>query len=184
MPQILIVHASSHGHTAKIAARVRESLEAEGLGVESVDVASGVDVDVRAFEAIVAGGSIHGGRHQRALVEWARRHALALNARPSAFFSVCLAVADGSGRSRAQAQEWIDDFQDDTGWTPTLSTTFAGALQYGEYDSATRLVMRLMMARGGHPTDTRRDVDYTDWDAVDAFAGAVAALVPVRVGAA
>ena len=34
----------------------------------------------------------------------------------------------------------------------------------------TRLAVRLMMHHGGHPTDTSRDYDYTDWDAVDAFA--------------
>jgi hypothetical protein len=51
---------------------------------------------------------------------------------------------------------------------------FAGALQYREYDFATRLVMRLLMQRGEHPTAISRDFDYTDWDAVDAFARACA----------
>ena len=32
------------------------------------------------------------------------------------------------------------------------------------------------MHRGGHPTDISRDYDYTDWDAVDAFAHDCAAL--------
>lgn len=27
-----------------------------------------------------------------------------------------------------------------------------------------------MMKRGGHPTDTSRDYDYTDWDAVERLA--------------
>jgi len=30
--------------------------------------------------------------------------------------------------------------------------------------------MRLLMARGHHPTDTSRDYEYTDWEAVDRFA--------------
>ena len=30
--------------------------------------------------------------------------------------------------------------------------------------------MRLLMKRGGHPTDVTRDFDYTDWEAVDRFA--------------
>jgi menaquinone-dependent protoporphyrinogen IX oxidase len=28
-----------------------------------------------------------------------------------------------------------------------------------------------MMKRGGHPTDTSQDYDYTDWHAVDRFGG-------------
>jgi menaquinone-dependent protoporphyrinogen oxidase len=53
--------------------------------------------------------------------------------------------------------------------------TFAGALQYREYDFATRLVIPLVMRKGGHPTDTSRDHDFTDWDAVEAFAREFAA---------
>jgi menaquinone-dependent protoporphyrinogen IX oxidase len=39
-----------------------------------------------------------------------------------------------------------------------------------------------VMQRGLHPTDVRRDFDYTDWDAVDAFARACAEL-PMRAHA-
>lgn len=48
--------------------------------------------------------------------------------------------------------------------------SFAGALQYREYNFPTRTLMRLLMRRGGHPTDTSRDYEYTDWVAVDRFA--------------
>ena len=52
--------------------------------------------------------------------------------------------------------------------------SFAGALQYLEYDFFTRL----MMHRGGHPTDTARDHDYTDWDAVWRLGEQVVAALP------
>ena len=58
-----------------------------------------------------------------------------------------------------------------------MAATFAGALQYREYDFATRLVMRLLMSRGHHPTDAPRDYDYTDWEAVDRFAQHFAEVV-------
>ena len=89
---------------------------------------------------------------------------------------MCLTAAEDSEESRQATRDYLDDFEERSGWTPRLRTTFAGALQYREYDFATRLVMRLMMQRGHHPTDTSRDVDYTDWDAVDAFARACAEL--------
>ena len=73
----------------------------------------------------------------------------------------------------------VDEFVEATGWTPGRAITCAGALQYREYDFATRLVIRLMMRKGGHPTDTSRDHDFTDWAAVERFArefaGALAA---------
>ena len=72
--------------------------------------------------------------------------------------------------AREAARDYIDDMQDDTGWTPTRSVTVAGALQYREYDFVTRLVMRVLMRHGDHPTDITRDYDYTDWEAVEGFA--------------
>lgn len=177
MPEILIVFSSGHGHTGRIAARIADRLEAAGAAVDLRPVEDAADADPRDYDAVVVGGSIHMARHSAELTDWARKHARHLNARPSAFFSVCLAVADGTEDSRRHAEDWIADFEDDTGWTPRRRASFAGALQYTAYDVPTRLWMRLMMARGGHPTDTRTDVDYTDWDAVDAFADDVTALL-------
>ena len=180
MPEILIVYASTHGHTAKVARRIAAALGAAGVRADLRAVAETADTDPFDYDGVIAGGSIHNGRHQDELVEWARGHAHALNVRPSAFFSVCLAAAEDTDEARAQAQDWIEDFADDTGWTPRRARSFAGALQYCEYDPVTRLVMRLIMARGGHPTDIRTDVDYTDWGAVEGFAHEFAALVAGR----
>jgi menaquinone-dependent protoporphyrinogen IX oxidase len=73
-------------------------------------------------------------------------------------------VADGV---RAAAR-CIDDF---------VQVPVAGALRYREYDVFTRTLMRLLMKRGGHPTDTSQDYDYTDWDAVERLGREFAALV-------
>src|SRR6476620_11860604 len=118
MPRILIVFASTHGHTGRIAARLGDGLRAAGMDPDVRAVADAGDCDPRDYDAVVAGGSVHLGRHQDGLVRWARSRARALDTRPSAFFSVCLAVADGTHEGRGHAQDWIDDFADDTGWTP------------------------------------------------------------------
>ena len=85
---------------------------------------------------------------------------------PSAFFSVCLTAADDTDESRAATRAYIDDFAERTGWTPDRTATFAGALQYREYDFVTRLLMRV----GHHETDASRDHDYTDRNAVERWA--------------
>jgi menaquinone-dependent protoporphyrinogen oxidase len=93
--------------------------------------------------------------------------------------SVCLTAADDTDESRDATRRYIDEFLDETGWTPRKSKTFAGALQYREYDFATRLLVRLMMRKAGHPTDISQDYDYTDWGAVDRFAHECSAMVAV-----
>jgi len=176
MARILLAYASTHGHTAKIAARIAEVMRGAHHHVVVYDDVASIDPDLNVFDAVVVGASIHSGHHQPDLVAWAERHSTSLGLHPSAFFSVCLTAADDSDESRQATHDYLDDFEERTGWTPRLRTTFAGALQYREYDFATRLVMRLLMQRGQHPTDISRDFDYTDWDAVDAFACACAEL--------
>jgi menaquinone-dependent protoporphyrinogen oxidase len=170
MPDVLILYASKHGHTAKIAERIAATMRADGVGVDlqSADMAD--DLSPANYAAVVVGASIHAGHHQREIVDWAKKHQAALAEKPTAFFSVCLAIADDTDEARASAAKYIADFEDETGWTAGTSTTFAGALQYLEYDFMTRTLIRLMMRRQGHPTDTSRDFDYTDWDAVERFA--------------
>ncbi len=63
--------------------------------------------------------------------------------------SVSLTAADATDESRTATRELIDDFLDDTGWTPDTTLPVAGALQYQEYDFVTRLVMRLIASRHG-----------------------------------
>jgi menaquinone-dependent protoporphyrinogen oxidase len=172
----LVAYASTHGHTGRIARRVAAALREEGLAVDLRDLRAGTPPAPAAYEAVVAGGSVHRGRHQPELVAWASRHAASLGLVRSAFFSVSLVAAEDTPAARFAARGYLEDFEDETGWLPDLRSSFAGALQYREYDFPTRLAMRLLMAHGGHPTDIDRDFVYTDWHAVDEFARACARL--------
>ena len=170
MPDVLILYASKHGHTAKIATRIADVMKRDGVAVHLYDADSAYDLKPGLYDGIILGASIHAGHYQSEIVKWAKSYATGLNGMPSAFFSVCLTAADDTDESREATRKYLDDLADETGWTPRRSTTFAGALEYLEYDFATRLLMRLLMRRMHHSTDASRDVDYTDWEAVDAFA--------------
>lgn len=168
--RVLIVYASTHGHTAKIAERIADAMRAAGADVDVQTAHDAAGARPHDYDAVVVGASVHGGHHQREVVAWAEHHRTSLSRLPSAFFSVCLAAAEDTAESREATRGYRDDFEERTGWTPARSATFAGALQYREYDFPTRLVMRLLMHRGQHPTDVSRDYEYTDWAAVDRFA--------------
>ena len=178
MPRILVLFASTHGHTAKIAARIAATLEDDGATVDLQHLHAHESQPAPAdYDAVIVGASIHASHHQRALVKWAEHHHTALGLTPSAFFSVCLTAADDTEESRAATRGYLDDFVERTGWTPEQSATFAGAVQYREYDVATRALMRLLMRRMHHPTDTSQDYDYTDWAAVERWAHELAATL-------
>jgi menaquinone-dependent protoporphyrinogen IX oxidase len=57
-----------------------------------------------------------------------------------------------------------------TGWRPREVAAIAGALAYSKYNVLIRFLMRLIVGAAGGDTDTSRDYEYTDWDAVERFA--------------
>lgn len=177
MTSILIAYASTHGHTAKICRRIADHLQAANLDVDLRDLGAGDDDDPITHDAVIAAASVHRGTYQPEVIRWAKRHSSSLAVKPTAFVSVCLSAAEDTDESRDFVDGLFHDLTVETGWKPGREVSFAGALQYREYDFFTRTLMRLLMRRGGHPTDTSRDYDYTDWRAVERFADEFAASV-------
>lgn len=118
---------------------------------------------------MILGASIHYGRHPRYLRALVRRHCAALASRPSAFFSVSLSAGEPGAQPEA-AQRYLETFLHQAGWRPPQIATFAGALQYNRYGMFKRMLMRMIVGLAGGDTDTTRDYEYTDWDAVERFA--------------
>jgi menaquinone-dependent protoporphyrinogen oxidase len=175
-PNALVVYASTHGHTARIAARLARAMREQGLVVDLRDVADAIDAWPDRYEVVVVGASLHKERHQPEIVDWVAARRTALARCPSAFFSVSLSAADDTEEARAATERCVAEFCAETGWTPTRTERIAGALEYREYDRFTRQLMRLLMGRAGRPTDASRDYDYTDWEAVDRLGLEIAAL--------
>ena len=173
----LVLYASTHGHTAKIASRVAEAVGQARVDVEIRDARHDTVPEPSDYDGIVIAGSLHGGHHQREIVDWAKHHRDELESRPSIFLSVSLTAAEDTDEAREATEKCIDDFRDETGWKPARAIPVAGALQYREYDVATRTLIRLLMRKGGHPTDTSHDHDFTDWNAVDRIGADFAAVL-------
>jgi len=60
---------------------------------------------------------------------------------------------------------------------PALAVAFAGRLDYRLYSWRDRQIIRFIMLLTGGPTDPNTRIEYTSWDAVDAFADRVAELL-------
>ena len=179
----LVVYATTHGHTAKIAARLAEAMRGAGLDVDLRETWRAADAEPGRYDLVVVAGSLHKEHHQKDLVAWVADRRDALAGIPSAFLSVSLSAAEDTPEAHAATQRCIDAFCEETGWTPTRSERIAGALQYREYDVFTRQLMRLLMKRMGHPTDASRDYDYTDWDGIDRIGRELAAMTASTAGA-
>jgi len=171
MPHVLVLYGTTDGHTAKIASVLRNTLMAEGSSVEAMDARHLTD-DARPeeYDGVIVAASIHARGYQRAVKRWVASHASALNARPSAFVSVCLGILEQRAEAQREVREIMDRFLADAGWHPAVRLPVAGALPYTRYSWWKKWVMKRIVARAGGDTDTTRDFEYTDWDALGAFA--------------
>ncbi|WGK64859.1 menaquinone-dependent protoporphyrinogen IX dehydrogenase [Croceiramulus getboli] len=167
--KILIVYGTVEGQTRKIARYLEEVLDEAGHQATSAN-ATDQPPAPEAFDAIILGSSIHLGKYNPALKKYVDTHVEAINQRPSAFFSVCMAIASGLEKEREEAFQIADDFLEKTGWHTDAVWHFAGALKYTQYDYFKRLIMRMIAKKQGGETDTNQDYEYTNWKEVKAKA--------------
>ena len=171
MARFVVVYGSGEGHTGKIAEHIRALYEELGHQVELVHGKSvPADFDVADYDGVIVGASIHMGKHQKYMVNFARRYADALLPKLSAFFTVCLTAHSEKAADKAQVGEYIEEFIDATQWYPDQIGVFAGALLYTKYGLIKRFIMKRVSQQAGNATDTSRDYEYTDWESVDEFA--------------
>lgn len=174
---VLIGYATSEGQTAKVAGAIGARLAALGHTVTEVDLDRSMP-NPAGFDAVVLGGSVHVGWFQDKLRCYVAAYASRLNAMPSWFFAVSLAEGIRKGEfTHEKALRQIQDFLGELQWEPREALSVGGALLYREYSWPKRLMMKQIVRKNGGDTDTSRDWEYTDWDAVHAFAGRISAAI-------
>jgi menaquinone-dependent protoporphyrinogen oxidase len=175
MAHILIVYGTTEGHTDEVVEHIRGPLESAGHEVVVHRIGDAPDRPA-GFDAVLVGSSIHVGKHHGDVVDWVRTNSEWLQARPSAFFQVSLSSASGDEQD-TEARSYVDQLVEATGWHPDLVGLFGGALLYTRYGFVKRTMLKKIAGKSGLGTDTHRDYDYTDYDAVRHFAEDVAALL-------
>jgi menaquinone-dependent protoporphyrinogen oxidase len=175
MARILIAYASRHGQTKKIAEHVAQALLQDGCAVDLIDCKHPPGrLAMVTYDAFILAASINYGKHQKGMTEFVRTHLFELRSAPSALLSVSAAAASRDEKNQSEAQGCIDAFIEQTGLRPSASLPVAGALKYTQYPWLLRMMLRMIVRKtaGEHSgdTDTKRDYEYTDWDAVDRFA--------------
>jgi menaquinone-dependent protoporphyrinogen oxidase len=166
--KILIVYGTTEGQTRKISHFMEAILEDWGHEVTVAD-ASETPPSPSSYDAVIIGASIHIHKYQSAIVHYIKRHIEALNKMPGAFFSVCLAIASDLEDEHRGARKITTDFLEEVAWKPLMTSQIAGALKYTQYDFFKRLIMKMIAKKEGRTTDTSRDYEYTDWNAVREF---------------
>jgi menaquinone-dependent protoporphyrinogen oxidase len=179
MKPIAILYATREGHTRRIAEHIAATLRVRDWPAGVVDVRSVKEpFALGRYAGVVLAASVHMARHEREMVAFVQRHREELERMPAAFLSVSLSergVEDPAASPEARAKAELDvhaaleAFFKKTGWRPKHVKPVAGALLYTKYGMLTRLVMKHIVRGEGGPTDTSRDYEFTDWEALDRF---------------
>jgi len=167
--KILIIYGTVEGQTRKIARFMEDVLQKNKHQVVVAD-ANSEPPSPETFDAVLVGSSIHVQAYQSSVKHYVMENANALNNMPSAFFSVCMAVASDIKEEHEDAHHVAEDFLNETGWYAKETSHIAGALKYTKYNYFKKLAMRMIAKKQSGATDTSQDHEYTDWEAVKNFA--------------
>jgi menaquinone-dependent protoporphyrinogen oxidase len=181
LKSVLVIYATTEGQTRKIAEFIAEALRARGVKADLVDSASESAAQVQpVYTAAILCGSIHQHGYHAALMRFVNRNKDWLGGLPAAFVSVSLTALLQDDRSRDELRTIAEAFFRNTGWSPAITRHVGGALRYTQYNYFKRLIMRLIAKHQGGDTDTSRDYEYTDWDALTRFVDEFLAAAPQR----
>jgi menaquinone-dependent protoporphyrinogen oxidase len=179
-----IFFATREGQTRRIAERIAVDLRNAGATVDVFDLAAAPAVAWSDYASVCVAASVHIGRHERAAVDFVKRHRADLDRLSATFVSVSLSEAGVEDpqkseterrQSAADVQRMVEEFVKETGWRPARVFPVAGGLAYSRYNVFLRFVMKRIARKAGAPTDTTHDYELTDWAAVDRFARELAA---------
>ena len=165
--RILIVYGSTEGQTRKICHFSLQHLSRAGHTV-ALCPADAVDgLEPSEFEAVILAASVHAGRYQAPLLEFAKAHHDALNEMKSLFLSVSLAAAGDVKEDWEGLTRIVDSFVSETGWTPDRVEQIAGAFRFSDYDFFKYWAMRWIESQKDPAVDPGQDREYTDWPALE-----------------
>lgn len=158
---VLIIYATSEGHTRTVAEFVAECLRRRGHSVILGDAQKGFDdFEVTAFDAVVLASRVHAGRHHRAILAFAHKHHVELASMRGAFLSVSMAAARQRPGDERRLIQYREQFEYASRWKPECFLNVAGARLYSRHNLVVRWILGIV---DGHRYDTGQDHDFTDW---------------------
>lgn len=168
-PHVAIIYHSQEGHTAEVARYIALRLKDGGAEATVFDCHD-APADLRAYQGVIVGGSIHFGHHHKDLERFVLQHRADIEHLPNAFFSVGLNAGSQDPSRRTMAQDFVSQFIAETGWHPDMVSLVGGALRYTRYGWVKRQMLKKIASDFEGAKDTRHDHVYTHWEDLDQFA--------------
>jgi menaquinone-dependent protoporphyrinogen oxidase len=167
---VLIAVGSTDGHTRSLMGFAAAELSSAGYQVAVREAAHAeAGVEVAGFAAVLVGASIHWGRYQSSVIDFAKQNHEALNARAAALISVSLSAAGVAQPEPGTLDDYVDALRNETQWEPSAVHHVGGRIRHSGYDYFQRLAITLIAAQRGDTPNANLDYDLADYAALKAF---------------
>jgi menaquinone-dependent protoporphyrinogen oxidase len=104
--------------------------------------------------------------------EFIKVNSRVLDAKPNAFFTVNV-VARKPEKNTPDTNPYLKKFLKQISWKPKVLGVFAGKIDYKLYGPLDRFMIRLIMRITKGPTAPDTNIEFTDWEKVDAFGSVI-----------
>ena len=132
-------------------------------------------LDLAPYDQLVIGASVRYGKHRPEVARFITAHTDLLESKLGAFFSVN-AVARKPEKKEPHTNPYVKKFLKTITWQPAIIGIFGGRIHYAKYRFWDRTMIRFIMWMTKGPTDLNANVDFTNWNEVEAFGQALCKL--------
>ena len=150
----LVVYGTKSGCTTGVAEAIGKTLAEAGA---TVDVVPGESApDPAGYDMVYVGSGVRAGQWHTSVSGWVKTNAEALKAKPVAFYTVALTMADASKDEATRTSEvgaYTDPLIAETGVKPVDVGLFAGWFEPKRFSFIERTIMKLMKAPEGDHRD-------------------------------
>jgi len=168
MKKMLVLYSTVDGQTLKIINAIEKTI-ASSYHCEIMSIEECQHIDMAIFDKVVIGASVRYGHLNKKLYQFIASHKAELEAKQNSFFCVNL-TARKAEKNTPETNAYMQAFLAKSNWIPKQQAVFAGALSYSKYNWWQTLIIQLIMKITGGSTDKSKDIEFTDWEKVTAFA--------------
>lgn len=169
--KVLVAYATKYGSTRGVAERIGARLTDQGYDVMVAPAGNATGVD--GFSAVIVGSPLYIGNLLRPAATFLQRHATELNRMPTAVFALGpMRASDGFEGPREELTAALQK----AGVRPKATEVFVGSYDPDKLRGMDRLVRWMPVS----PLKGAGAIDERDWDAIDAWAESLPALLGIE----
>ena len=170
MQRFLVAFAALDGQTDKIAHHIARKLEDARFLVRLIDMSAGeTEAGADSCDAVILAASAYRQHFDSGLSAFILRHGEVLRRCPSAFVPVSLAAASHDPAEKSAIDEVARQFLSQVGWAPDEVFHVAGAIGERSSSLLNGTVLEALFEPVTDEPESPRELELTDWDALDKF---------------